>query len=29
MGFTSLKEFSAEFFEVIIAERKNKGKFKN
>jgi len=29
MGFISLKDFSPEFFEGIIAERKKQGKFKN
>jgi DNA uptake protein ComE-like DNA-binding protein len=29
MGFASLKDFSAEFFERIVAERKTKGKFKS
>jgi len=29
MGFASLKDFSPEFFEGIIAERKKKGKFKS
>jgi hypothetical protein len=29
MGFASLKDFSPDFFTEIIAERKNKGKFKD